>query len=499
MGTAQYRERWMQLAAGAGTEEDTGRLAGQIARSLLDSCLAGTDYERKLLDLLVDMSARSENPSFGNSAARALFGIVIEGLCDHFSEPRNRTYNRVMAQIISRCRSISSEEKLDRALHGFGLYTEEDLLHRIENIRSEEKELFPREDVGQIIVLSRITIGADVAITSIFLQRIMEFYPEAQIVVLGGYKLGEIFGGHPKVRLQEIDYARKGGVLERLSVWQQVLEIIDRERSGCPQGETIVLDPDSRLTQLGLLPVISPENYFFFDSRSCTNMNDRLSMGELANIWLDRRSGFGEHVYPRIWVPDGYLDVAKALAGRLRKRGARRVVTVNLGVGGNPMKSIGSRFEEKLLISLLEEENTVVFLDKGFGKEESRQAAALKEAARQAGHPVQDTSFGPDCLDPVSRGLIGIQCGLGEIAALIAYSDEFIGYDSACQHFSAALGTPCLTLFTGTGNRRFVRRWSAYGPGIRRLLHIDTESVDPERIVERVTRARRDYPAGSPR
>ena len=36
----------------------------------------------------------------------------------------------------------------------------------------------------------------------------------------------------------------------------------------CLLPNSIVIDPDSRLTQLGLLPICREEDYYFFESRS---------------------------------------------------------------------------------------------------------------------------------------------------------------------------------------------------------------------------------------
>ena len=58
----------------------------------------------------------------------------------------------------------------------------------------------------------------------------------------------------------------------------------------------------------------------------------------------------------------------------------------------------------------------------------------------------------------MSKGIIGVIAGIGDLAALISHSDEFIGYDSACQHIAASLAIPTYTVFAGSNNPRFIRR-----------------------------------------
>jgi ADP-heptose:LPS heptosyltransferase len=67
---------------------------------------------------------------------------------------------------------------------------------------------------------------------------------------------------------------------------------------------------------------------------------------------------------------------------------------------------------------------------------------------------------------------------VGEITALIALSDEFIGYDSACQHIAAAQKVKTYTVFAGTTNVRFIRRWKACGSDTSEIIFVDTISKD---------------------
>ena len=94
----------------------------------------------------------------------------------------------------------------------------------------------------------------------------------------------------------------------------------------------------------------------------------------------------------------------------------------------------------------------------------------------------------------MSSGLVGIECGIGEMAALISSSDEYIGYDSACQHIAAALAVPTCTVFIGSNNPRFIRRWSAFGPAKREIIHVDTLShpgcIDLEDVIARIHEVR---------
>ena len=475
MKSSFYRERWSNIKAATVNAEEIKRLSRQIAHSFMDSYLKDCHYEADYIDLLCEMTTFSEDTDLTGMAAQALFRIIIESLCDDFEDLQTETYNRVMTQLITFCRKLPSGQELDRCLNDFKIFDRDDLLKRIKTIRMDGKHLSRQRNVKKILLLSRVTIGADVAITSIIIQRLADLFPDAELVLIGGSKLNDIYGGNSRIRLQTVDYNRKGGLLERLSSWQLALNIIQEELAGCPLENTILIDPDSRLSQLGVLPIIPDQHYFFFDSRSDISFAGNTSMAQLTNTWITKVTGEDDFRYPKIWPRSSDLTRAARLYAELKRNGARRVIAINFGVGGNQRKKVGWRLEKELLLSLLQEPDTVIVLDKGFGDEELQNSSAL------------DSN--------ISRGVIGMQTRIGEIAAIIAKCDEYIGYDSACQHIAVALNTPCLTIFAGSNNMRFIRRWSAFGPNSCQIVHVDTltdpSSIEVEDIITRIMNERK--------
>jgi ADP-heptose:LPS heptosyltransferase len=494
MKSSFYREKWSNLQAQIITPPDFRRLSQQIAYSFMDAYLKDCHYEADYIDLLCEMTTFSEDTDLNGIAARALFSIIIESLCDDFEDLQTETYNRVMAQIISYCRKLRAARDLDRFLRDFRIYTRDDLLTRISTIRRDSKMLPLKRRVKKILLLSRVTIGADVAITSIIIQRLAQLFPAAELVLIGDGKLDEIYGGNASIKLSLIAYNRKGGLLDRLSSWQAVLNIIDRELAGCPLENTILIDPDSRLSQLGVLPIIDRDHYFFFDSRSEVSFAGNLSMAQLTNAWLNKIAGEEDFHHPRVWLLPSNLQKAAQLVAKLKSNGARRVIALNFGVGGNPRKKVGRRLEQDLLLNLLQETNTVILLDKGFGDDELHNSNALLAGIDAKGFDVHHAVFDGALKTGLSWGAIGLQTRIGEIAAIIANCDEYIGYDSACQHIAAALETPCLTIFAGSNNMRFIRRWSAFGPEACKIVHVDTlrdpSAIDVEDIITRVMNER---------
>ena len=491
MRSSFYREKWSQLVEKPAIEREmVERLSRQVAYSFMDSYLKDCHLENGYLDLLCELTTSFDQAELNQAAAKALFSIIIERLCDEFEDLQTDTYNQVMTRVISYCRRLPAGRDLDDSLKRFELHSQQDLLDRIAAIRRRRKRLRPHMDVGKVLLLSRITIGADVAITSVILQRLSHFFPKAELVLIGSSKLREIYGGNPRLRFEAVDYDRRGGLLERLASWQEVLHVIGAETAGSRAEQTILVDPDSRLSQLGVLPLIDEDRNYFFNSRSHESLNRKMSMAQLTNAWLDDLTGEKKPVYPKVWPLTADLEQGQRLSKQLRATGACKIVTVNFGVGANPRKRVGRNLETRLLVTLLNEPGTVVILDHGYGDEEREQTQALMSSVAQQRYPVRELASMDAALPSLASGLLAVRTRLGEIAGIIASSDEYIGYDSAGQHIAAALAIPCLTIFAGSNTMRFIRRWSAHGPNSCQIIHVDTltnpSAIDVEDIITRI-------------
>jgi ADP-heptose:LPS heptosyltransferase len=290
--------------------------------------------------------------------------------------------------------------------------------------RASPARPFSGPDPIDIFVLSRVTLGADVAVTSVILGAAARRFPTARIHFVGPRKNHEILSRFPHIPLE---YG--GGVRERLRTALTLRRLVDQPRS-------IVIDPDSRLTQLGLIPVCSEDRYFFWESRSY-HPESESPLSKLAAKWM--REIFS--------APETAPFVAPA-AGAL----VEGWTAVSLGVGGNSAKLAGAELERELLRALLRRGDSIV-MDHGAGGEESiRVTQAIEAAQGTPGRIYQwKGAFAP-------------------FAATVAASRLYVGYDSAGQHVAAAAGVPLVTIFNGYPNERFRLRWQPSGPGPVRVV-----------------------------
>ena len=392
-------------------------VCAEYARELLERCLNGRPAQARLLEQLVN-----------GDCSRELFGTVVEALSDSFEPALCDVYANVFSGIL--------------AYVNPGLRAE-DLVARYHRVREARRFAGDAHAVRKVAVLSRVTLGADIAVTSVMLDGLKRRFPDAQILLAGSRKSWELFAGDPRIGHIAVSYPRAGTLRERLSSWPAL-------QAALPEDLDLVVDPDSRLTQLGLLPVCDEEKYFFFESRSFGGDGGE-PLCALASAWISRVFG---------------VDAARPyIAPTVRPAFSERpVIAVSLGVGENPKKRVGDGFEERLLAHLAAT-GALVCVDSGAGGEEAervREAVArLGEAASRV--RVLDGSF-------------------AEFCGLIAASDLYVGYDSSGQHAAAAAGVPLVTIFAGEACERMFQRWRAAGTAASEVIRV-SEGQPPEAVL----------------
>ena len=342
-------------------------------KDLLDLCLRGQPWSTELLDRAI-----------AEDEGRALFSIVVERLGDLFEPALCETYIRLFSAVVGKV----APELIPRARRAFS----HPLPHSAE----------------RVYVLSRVTLGADIAVTSVLLDAVKRRYPSAEIVFVGPHKNYELFQADGRIGHRAISYARGGSLRDRL------------QASGALWfDDGLVLDPDSRLTQLGLISVCPDDRYRFFESRSFGGTgNDRLP--DLAARWAEDPEA-RPYIAPR------------------PSTGPSFDITVSLGVGENPSKRLDDDFERELL-RLLAATGATILVDKGGSAAERERV----ERALPAGAQTHEGSFAP-------------------FAAEIARSKLFVGYDSAAGHVASACGIPLISIAKGFVSDRMAARWRPRG------------------------------------
>ena len=441
-------------------------------------------------------------PLLAKAATSALFGGIIETLCDDFSDHGVYAANLVLTRILQFIRRRPEGAGLHRLLNEFGFSDAAALLARY-HVISQPTPLGVEATraVKKILILSRVTAGADIAITNVIIHRLRQRFDQAELVLIGPAHLPEIFAAIPHCRHRGFLYKNDGSLFEKMSSWPHLLTITQEEQQGYAPEEILLFDPDTRLSQLGLLPLAPDNRTCLFPSRASRPFGETgMNLSQLTNRWLNQL--FGED---QIWRPnlvfqqrgEGYHTFCQAL----HHLGCRLVVVINFGVGNDPRKKVHGRFEADLILALLAQPQTVVILDTGRGQNEGQRLADHLGRVKSHNFPVSCLTAEHGTIHgqtpPFAHGLIIFKGSLGALGKMIDAADGFIGYDSCGQHLAAATRTPSVIVFAGAPSRRFIERWS---PGVEnnRTIPFDNFMSTPgaiRRLLDEIKQAVQAMPA----
>lgn len=417
-------------------------------------------------DALAD-AADSDDEAVRGDGLGALFGGLVEPLNDGFTPAGRWLYHRLFGRIVWRvCARVPD---LAQRLASFGIASEDALLAHHARVRAGRDPL--PVAVRRVVVPSRVTLGADVLLTTVALQRLRQRWPVAELVVLGDAKLGGLIGGLDGVRVRPLAYARRGPLRERLASWLLLADAVAAE------SPDLVLAPDSRLDQLGLLPALpDPARYRLWENVRPEGAAPR-SLADQLDAWC--ATTLGLPAMPACTPRLAFDDERAALAARFRAAfGPAPIAAVKLDHGGNPAKAL-PRDGELHLLRGLRARGWRVLLDRGFGSDELANSDALVDALGWRVTDLDDSDKGlgravaalaPDEL--AAAEIVRFHGSIGGWAAALSACGHAVAYDSVGHHLAAALGIPVSIAFTGFADPGFPVAWQPRGPGQVRLTAI---------------------------
>jgi len=371
------------------------------------------------------------------AATRAIFAPVIRA-ADGLTRDSRDVAAASMSALWQCTRTHAFGGEVDRVLKRFGLPDGQAVNERYERVRAADRFAAPAE-VKRIAVLSRVTLGADIAVTSVLLQRLHTRYPQATITLVGDRRCAELLGDAPGVRPFVQAYPRHGGLAPRLASWMNISALM---RELDPH---MVVSPDSRLDQLGSLPICDEARYALVETTFAGGFS---SMAERVNQRCDELFGRGDDASPRVW-----LAHPESLP--------RPAIAVKLQTGGQRNKSPGPDFEFSLLKGLLERYE-LLLVDVGVGSE-VRSATAMLEALGT--EVVLGSDNNPWSRVPDGAGVLAWSGSIGGWARWTAACNRAISFDSVHGHLSRALGLETTVVFGGHPHPGFVTAWTP--PGAR--------------------------------
>ena len=161
------------------------------AGALLACCLEGRPWRENDLE-----------PLLSGEHGHLLFSVVAEGLADRFEPRLCNSYAALFSEVIAR--------KID-GLHAHHLF------ERYQRVRKPREFEGDPSRVRNVFVLSRVTLGPDIAVTSVLLDAARRKFPEARAWLVGSLKSWELFSSSSIGHIP-ITYRRGGSLESRFGV-----------------------------------------------------------------------------------------------------------------------------------------------------------------------------------------------------------------------------------------------------------------------------------------
>ncbi len=403
---------------------------------------------RKLADAALD-----RNRARAAEATAVLFQRVVEPWCDSFDPDLVQAYVWLMSEIV-----LAERSPVRGKLAELGYTQPEQLRSRYAKITKGGLVTLPGDaresDIRKVVVISRVTIGADIAVSSVFLKMARVCFGRASVEFVGPRKNVQLLANDRSIRRRVVGYSRSALLADRLRAWIRLRKALEQSLARYAEDEYVVIDPDSRFSQLGLLPVVDDRGYQLFQSRDCAADSDASLTTLAANVWAvglwdatGVRPYLNAHNIPPVPMPaEDQVGVEHYL------------VSVNLGVGGCLKKRLGGDFEDQLL-ELLRQFRLRILLDFGAGEDEAANVQRRVANFRGSVRHLKDRS------DVWQRpaDLMTIRASFGQFAGWIERTRLFVGYDSAFAHAAAVMGTPVIEIFAGAPSATFRARWTPIG------------------------------------
>lgn len=448
---------WQQFQTGS-TEISPAVLAQDVSHSFMKQVAERIKPDFRAISLLCEISLYKNSFQVRTEGIFALYKNIIEVLCDDFSSRYAELCNHVLLHMVDFMCDRKEGVRLKKLLGDLQL-NRDDLLKRYQRIKDREPlGSSLKSSIKKIFVLSRVTVGADIAMTSIIVHRLLDSFPRAEIVVCGPNHIPEFFYGLSRLNWLKFHYQRDGGLPGRFSGFTSLYQLMKKEWHGSNLQRVLFFDTDTRLSQLGLLPLFNEENYCYFPSR-VDQPSDAVRLSDMVNKWLNFLLSEDKYTAPRISIRPAHSATVHSFLGQFP--GKTKKIVLNFGVGNDNRKRLNDPFEERLVFNLLQNKNALVILDSGIHPNEQERAWKLMEK-------IGDYDFHTAVISeknlasrkiPFKHGFICVQERIGTLSALIDQADVFFGYDSCCQHIATARKVNSVICFTGAPNDRFFQRW----------------------------------------
>ncbi|MCY4597658.1 MAG: hypothetical protein OXC19_23020 [Bryobacterales bacterium] len=454
----------------------------ELGRALMEASPGSNafrHYARSLASL-----AFSANRAVATEASRVVLSKVVQPLADRFCQDACDCLAVFMAEAVHAPRS-----PIASAIAKLGYPTPQHLIERygMLDCGALEKHVDP-DDVEKAVVISRADLKADIAVTSPILSCAMRAFYDAEIEIVGPRTNCLLIGPSYRLERNVVSYSHDSTLGNQLKAWTRLRAKVASAIQGFDAGRWLVVDPDSWMTQFGLLPLADDRYCRFFDSRSYAEQSTA-TIAELANEWANQWFFWGG-VEALPYVVLGYGPENGSLCLARESRG--KLAGVSFSVDGRKQVRLGADFEDRLM-ELLRRRGYQTVVDCGREAVDRTNAMERIRAFGGSKSHLRVTSDAPN-----NRAQL-LMCGatIPNFSGWVRWASVYIGYDSAISHAVGSVGVPSVHLSVGAPNSTYRARWTPTSDGEIVTIPADDPTNGPailDRIGTELNRIEKDSP-----
>jgi len=423
-----------------------------------------------------------KDPEISKTALNPLLGVIINELKKDFKQKELKIYLKMMPALILRAKENSELiRKWFKLMQINESNPKKDLYERSRTLINFKKKIpkEKRDDIKKIFVLSRSTMGAEIALNGIIIPKLLRIFKNAEIIFIDSTSTGKYLFKDPKIKIVDkfkdengnvinLKWDRKGmPIKERFECSANVSFFINHEIKNLREDEYFIVDADTRLSQTGSMPLVKTENHYFIDTTQKNgefgvHINDVSKvklLGRVCNEYLNYVFEDNEIDYPQISLSkQGKLNADSVF----EEFGFNNKFNIlfRLGVGVE-RRQLSREFEIGLANKIIKQGHNLILIRSPDADEEEKNMNFIN-ALKNSGKSVTEIIVEDNKIKVVGKKDADFYTFRGDLESLkgmIKNSSVFLGYNSNGQHIASALEVPFVTISTGHANRLFYKRW----------------------------------------
>ena len=448
----------------------SGMTATELGRAVMEASPGSNEFRdnaRSLASL-----AYSANRAVATEASHVVRSEIVQPLADRFCQDACDCLVVFMAEAVH-----APGSPIASTIANLGYPTPQHLVERYGLLdRGELEEYVDPDDVEKAVLVSRADLKGDIAVSSPILSCASRAFRDTDIEIVGPRTNCLLIGPRHRMERSVVSYNHDSTLGNQLRAWTRLRAKVASAIQEFDAGHWLVVDPDSWMTQFGLLPLADDRYCRYFDSRSYAEQS-KATLAELANEWANQWFFWGG-VEALPYIVRGYGPESGSHSLLIQSQG--KLAGVSFSTDGHQQVRLGADFEDRLL-ELLRRRGYQTVFDSG------REAVDRTNATERIQAFGGSKSHLRTASDAMNNQAQLLTCGatIPNFSGWLRWASVYIGYDSAISHAAGSVAAASIHLSVGAPSSTYRVRWTPTSDGDVVTIPAD-DSSDGSAVLDQI-------------